>query len=225
MEGTLNLALQAVRADLFNLAFDKLAGSLISGLVRGATPTLSVPGNPGGAALLSTLALMCMQGKRKCLLKSAAVPTLVVGATAHGRPLTATSLHISSALYAYGNTQSGGGVSPFVLFRKSPPHSRSWIKRHGRCSTFLNVSTGSFGRGLSCDEYPYASSVEGGLSNYKKDIVSLAQTPAAEDGVQGGLISAFYSKAPVARRLPFINLAIPFLPFSFYINKTGVHRF
>jgi hypothetical protein len=25
--------------------------------------------------------------------------------------------------------------------------------------------------------------------------------------------------------LPFINLAIPFLPFSFYINKTGVHRF
>lgn len=69
MEGTLNLALQTVRADLFNLAFDKLAGSLVNTLVGGATPSLSAPGNPGGAALLSTLALMCLQGKRKCLLK------------------------------------------------------------------------------------------------------------------------------------------------------------
>jgi len=39
------------------------------------------------------------------------------------------------------------------------------------------------------------------------------------------LLSAFYARAKVDDRDPFVNVAIPFLPFSFFIDKKGVHKF
>ena len=217
------IAATYARSELSGFVFDRLASSLVNGLLGGSGA--NVPGNPAAAAFFTVLATTCLSGKKKCLLGS--IPVLVTGATANGRPLLATSTHIAAALFGYGNTQSGGGVAPFLLTRKSPPFSRSWIKRSSRCNSFLGLTTGAVGRtpGLSCDEYPYASTTNGGLANYNLDRVSLAQTPSFEDAAQGGAISKFYGKAKVDPGKPFLNLAAPYLPFSFYIYNKVVHRF
>jgi hypothetical protein len=122
----------------------------------------------------------CIRSPRNCRLT---VPILVVGTET---PRTAE--HIQDA-------QAGNGSAfvhaPFWLTRRSPPHSRAWMRNAAVCR--------GRARGVSsCDEYPFASTEEGGALNQSR--VSLRLVPAWEQSVQGGRLGAFYGACRVATR-------------------------
>lgn len=141
----------------------------------------------------------CFRNPRKCKLT---IPVLVVGSETRE-----TSQHILDA-------QLGGGTnllnSPFWLTRRSPPHSRSWIRSSTACKGRVRGVT-------SCDEYPFASTEEGGVGNRAR--VSLRPVPVTEQALQGGLLSVFYgacriskhrtSADPFKDRRTFIVIATP----------------
>ena len=118
----------------------------------------------------------CVKSKgKRCNLS---IPVLVVGSETKK-----TSEHILDAM-------TGGEKnivnSPFFLTRKSPPHSRSWIRSNRACKNKVGGTTRN-----SCDEYPFASTNQGEKTNSKQ--VSLRPVPVDEQFRQGGILSAFYS--------------------------------
>ena len=203
------LAMNQLRAEAFNLVFSKLAPALI-----GSVPTSgpSMGGSPGGAAFATTLALMC-RTTSKCLLKG--VPLF-----SSGFDMPHHSIHIGLAIMHGGFTKSqGSNVQPFVLVRTP----RNAVLRRNAKWPCKGV-TGS--GGMSCDEYPYATTLQGGELNWQADKVSLFPVPAWESNYQGGKLGAFYSPhggdvgvAPSPKSL-FLNVSIPAFP-SFYINRAG----
>jgi RHS repeat-associated protein len=69
------------------------------------------------------------------------------------------------------------------LKRISPANSRAWLATDPRC-----VGRSGGMTGLWCDEYPFASSEQGGQGNG----ASLRLIPGWEQALQGGKLSAFY---------------------------------
>jgi hypothetical protein len=139
----------------------------------------AVTGTMRVARLALKEARNCFRSPRSCKLK---VPILVVGSET-----PETSQHILDAQLGDGSSLMH---SPFWLTRKSPPHSRSWLRNNTDCATKVRGVT-------SCDEYPFASTEEGGVSNRAR--VSLRPVPVGEQSRQGGLLSAFYTACRVSR--------------------------
>jgi hypothetical protein len=94
-----------------------------------------------------------------------------------------TTQHIYDAITGSGGTKSLGGKAPFALKRYKPPHSRddtlkregSWYDYEPNClKWFGDSNTIPSGKtylrwkddSQNCDEYPFASSAQGGFSNY-----------------------------------------------------------
>lgn len=73
---------------------------------------------------------------------------------------------------------------------------------------------------LSCDEYPFASTLNGGHASYLNDSVSLQLLPQHESDRQGELLGKFYSRANISVGKPFISVANPLVP-SYFIDKHG----
>jgi RHS repeat-associated protein len=121
----------------------------------------------------------CFRNPRKCKLT---VPILVVGSET-----TQTAQHILDAQLGAGSNVIN---SPFWLTRRYPPHSRSWIRTTGACVGRIRGVT-------SCDEYPFASTEEGGAGNRAR--VSLRPVPVLEQATQGGLLSVFYSACRISK--------------------------
>jgi len=144
----------------------------------------------------------CIRNPRGCRLT---VPILVVGTETRE-----TAEHIQDAQLGRGSALMH---SPFWLTRKSPPHSRSWIRNAMPCRTKVSGVT-------SCDEYPFASTQEGGRGNRAR--VSLRPVPVREQSVQGGRLSAFYracrvspvrtSSNPLKDRRRFLTVATTSAP-------------
>ena len=109
----------------------------------------------------------CVRHPKRCRLT---VPILVVGTET---PKTAE--HIQDAQLGKGSNLV---MSPFWLTRKSPPNSRSWLRRAAPCRNKVPGVT-------SCDEYPFASTHEGGRNNFAR--VSLRPVPVGEQSIQGGV--------------------------------------
>lgn len=99
-----------------------------------------------------------------------------------------TSQHILDAIL---NENSATNIvhAPFWLTRKSPPHSRRWLRTNANCTSRVRGMT-------SCDEYPFASTEEGGSRNQLR--VSLRLVPVYEQSLQGGLLSAFYAACRIS---------------------------
>ncbi len=132
-------------------------------------------------------AVRCLKNPRRCNLT---VPILVVGVETKK-----TSKHILAAMSVGGGIsgQSSNRIaSPFFLSRKSPPNSRSWIRNNRACRGKVGGVTGK-----SCDEYPFASSRQGGRRNSPR--VSLMPVPVLEQRRQGGLLSAFYRVCKISK--------------------------
>ena len=139
-----------------------------------------------------------------------------------GQPLANTAAHIE---HAQGINPRGifMGRAPYILHR-ALPHNRSWLKSTGECRR-PGVGRAA---GLDCDEYPFASTVEGGRANYYRGRVSLKGILSTESPGQGGLISAFYSRCKIPRtasRNPslidpstFVSLGLPSIP-SFFVCR------
>jgi RHS repeat-associated protein len=173
-----------------------------------------VAGNPGAAALVTGFAVMCKTSKH-CFLQG--IPTFSTG-----YDLPAHSFHIINALMGDGFTKSNSGNAlPFVLNRIRPRRDVSDRGIKGLCNGITGTKIGKL---LNCDEYPYATTNEGGELNWMADRVSLMPVPSWESNKQGNKLNFFYNGASVKYNAGvdslFLNISIPIYP-TFSINRSG----
>ena len=73
----------------------------------------------------------------------------------------------------------------FSLTRREPPHSRGWLRKLG--------CMGSRNSNLDCDEYPYASTHQGGADG----LSTFHILNARDNRIAGGILSAFYAQCKI----------------------------
>ena len=192
---------------------DMLSTRMLSPVIESAVQTFRSDasrvhyGNAGIAQILTALASQCRLTKR-CLFRK--IPVLV-----NGRTTPETSRHIWDALRGNGGTNYDVPYPlSFVLIRNS--------KRDDVKPSVRNTSVRCGNRPLSydCDEYPYASTFNGGNAMYELGGVSLRAVPESDNRRQGNRLGTFYRRNKITTGKPFINLAIPIAPY-FYIDKHG----
>jgi hypothetical protein len=110
--------------------------------------------------------------------------------------MPAISLHVETSQAFYG--------TPALL-------NRTWIFKSlnrrwatTKCALGLNLVVNA---GESCDEYPFASTYQGG------PLSTVAGVPLTENWLQGGILSWFYAACRVAPDVPYFNefVVIPVL--------------
>jgi RHS repeat-associated protein len=122
-----------------------------------------------------------------------------------------------------------------LLSQKIPAHTRTWLNGTNECNpTARAIAMGILNRNqtdptrwsVTCDEYPFASSEQGGVINYAQGRVSLKFVPGWETGSQGDLMSRWKLRAAgVNANDPFEKwygvIAIPGMATSFWRSRTG----
>ena len=219
MSAGMNISISYARFEIASMITNALLSPIIDAIVSKGLPALDgYRGNSYMAGLLTGLASICYVGKNKCYIKGVSV-------FSNGFNTPYTTMHIMDALYGNGDTISGvsGNALTFLLI-KGKTAERNDVPQNMRSkSPMCNGRTGK-GTGYDCDEYPYASTLNGGKIAYENDMVSLRPIPLSDNRKQGGLLGSFYKKAGIGMGEVFINLAMPGLP-TFYIDKKGkVHN-
>ncbi|WP_367312967.1 NucA/NucB deoxyribonuclease domain-containing protein [Demequina zhanjiangensis] len=113
-----------------------------------------------------------------------------------------------------GVSTDGGDSASFSLdasgdttLTKSETQSRSWCRSEPRCA-------GAAGDELSCDEYPSASTAEGGPG------ASIRWVPGREQSKPGGFMAGFYSACGSVAGDRFVVAPMPSAPtITFVCNK------
>ena len=168
-------------------------------------------GNAGMAKVLTSFAVLCRVTK-KCVFRK--IPVMVNGFSS-----PETSRHIWDALMGNGGTSDDVPYPLSFILLKGP--GRDDVPSNIRN---ISVRCGNRPVGFDCDEYPYASTFNGGEMMYNLGGVSLRAVPRSDNRAQGAKLKWFYAKNQIGIRSPFINLAIPFAP-NFYIDKHGKAHF
>jgi len=122
-----------------------------------------------------------------------------------GEDLPESTTHTIEALSGAAGKGFKGGLGGFgspVLLRIAFPmrnHRRNWRAVFSDWHDKEPQCRNKTGRpiGLSCDEYPYNSTIPGGLAAYNLNLVSLKPVSATEQNTQGGWLNSFYTKAGV----------------------------
>jgi len=210
------LATNALRSITMDFVMEQLSKALLGGLIS-FKGRAGFGGSISGAGLVTSLAVMCRAGPKRCLLRG--IPTLSTGIDMLGH-----SLHIGAAIFGGGNTVNRvPNPLPFVLTRVPFRNDVKTRTREWPCIGRVKAGV------TNCDEYPYGSTLQGGQLNWWNDGVSLMALPAWESSRQGGVLSSFYSRAGV-RAVPgtpqsfFLNIAIPVYP-TFFIDRQGKMHF
>ena len=116
------------------------------------------------------------------------IPILVTGAA----DIPKTANHIMDAQAGNGCTAYDHGMPlPFLLMR-SEPFPSGWYNEFPPCNERGSAPD-------TCDEYPFASTFNGGPLAYALGGVSLRLVPRSEQQPQATLISSFYSIAKRSR--------------------------
>ena len=208
MSAGMNISVSSIaRFAVHEMIVDRLAGKIVEGMISSVIKggTLMPSGNPGLNGFIQALATQCSFTKKNCLVGNK-IPVLSTG-----MELPMHSMHIAASQYGFGNTSSGVGVTSSVLVRGQGSGGRTWYKKMHPCML------GKVGDKLTCDEYPFFSTMNGGLANYNNDTVSLQLLPGWESSRQGGLMSSFYSNAKVTAGKPYFSIGNTLLP-SYYIK-------
>ena len=208
MSAGMNISISSIaRFAVHEMIVDRLAGKIVEGMISSVIKggTLMPSGNPGLNGFIQALATQCSFTKKNCLVGNK-IPVLSTG-----MELPMHSMHIAASQYGFGNTSSGVGVTSSVLVRGQGSGGRAWYKKMHPCML------GKVGDKLTCDEYPFFSTMNGGLANYNNDTVSLQLLPGWESSRQGGLMSSFYSNAKVTAGKPYFSIGNTLLP-SYYIK-------
>ena len=205
MSTGINISIAYVRMSLFDMFSNALLSPVIDSAVNNLTSSNASFGNAGMAAMLTGFAVHCRVSK-KCFLRK--IPTLVNGVQSPN-----TSMHILDSLMGNGDTADGiPRPLAFLLIRGS---------RRPVSDSLMGFACGKPRPvGTNCDEYPYATSLQGGSLMYLAGHVSLRSVPAWDNQAHGNRLGRFYGGAKVSSNNPFLNLSAPFLP-SFYIDKNG----
>ena len=212
MSGIGNMASMMTMSWIRMEVADMFSSALLSPVIEAMAPeggmALVMPkGNLYMNLLFEALATHCVASKKKCYIRK--VPLL-----SHGINLVGHATHIWASLHGFGNTLSGAGYTSAFLVRGTP-YKRGWYNKYYPCNQ------GVKGDKLSCDEYPFASTLNGGYANYLNDSVSLRLLPHHESDRQKTLLNKFYGQADVSIGKPFISIANPLFP-SYFIDKRGV---
>ncbi|WP_055073990.1 RHS repeat-associated core domain-containing protein [Pseudanabaena sp. 'Roaring Creek'] len=159
-----------------------------------------------------------------------------------------TTVHTYKAQHGGGFTNSPTGSSIGISFTYKKPgnpriepsvgSSDYWYNYFSPCNRRNGFPTGT----LVCDEFPYASTSEGGYNNYRSGTVSIALVPKAEQSLrgsdligQGGALRQFYKDAfnyePGKKFLVFANVTdhgsfyvIPYSPPQVVNITTSLYR-
>ncbi len=178
----------------------------------------SAAGTTTDVTIIVMIAQACRRNPRMCWFD---IPVLVTGSE-----MPATSTHIAEAELGFGNTKFPERftlLSPLLNRQPRDPVDYNKVPAQTQCNDFARDN---FGGKSTCDEYPFATTRQGGQANYDLGKVSLQLVPRAEQYSQGALVSWFYdsfanlSSDGVSLSSVFISLAIPFLP-SFGIDRNG----
>jgi RHS repeat-associated protein len=94
-----------------------------------------------------------------------------------------------------------------VLNHLGREHPRGWLDQainikkdfdKGIIAGALGIPISNIPRSYARDEYPFATTVQGGEANWNMDLVSVRVVGNLESSTQGGLVGAFYNDARVA---------------------------
>jgi RHS repeat-associated protein len=213
VSGMANIAaISIVRYQIFDMLSNALLSPMIEAAVDafmmdGQSHSRAVYGNAGVAQLLTSLAVQCRVMK-KCLFRK--VPVMV-----NGWASPQTTRHIWDSLNGNGGTNGDVPYPLSFILIKGP--GRDDVRPGVRNSS---IRCGNRPAGYDCDEYPYASTFNGGDAMYELGAVSLRAVPSGDNRIQGAKLKSFYTKNGIGTGEPFINLAIPYGP-NFYIDKNG----
>ncbi|WP_249070113.1 putative Ig domain-containing protein [Argonema antarcticum] len=183
-----------------------------------------------------------------------------------GQDLPQTTQHTQDAITGQGNTKYSGGIAPTFLFHtpnwpRSRPHPefynrypgsstniypRSWYNDEQQCfwDNSNPIETVRQSRGKVCDEYPYASTAQGGFLNYELNHVSLRLVSAEEQlkdikNVNGVMVQnfdsqywklgEFYTEANIPTldaRMSWFGVGTTSDYWSYWVDRKGVkHNF
>ena len=166
-----------------------------------------------GESILTSLALTADSQGRDRLT---GVPIIVFG----GNQFPGHANHILDA-----QTGRGSNNKPITFaLNRTPPWPRGWLASTVECNSAARIDVGG---GVDCDEYPFATSRQGGQYNsVLYNGVSLRLLESEESRRTGGFITTFYIKAGItadglSRKSRFLVLGIPGID-SFYTDRKGV---
>jgi RHS repeat-associated protein len=153
------------------------------------------------------------------------IPMLVTG-----WEMPSTTEHITRALLSSGYTKQNSSGSLFGSPQLSPVLSHVQEGTNGR-DWYQNLPIAkNLPAGTSVDEYPYASTAQGGEKNYNNNLVSLKAVPIVEQNRQGGIMSNFYRWGQVGDgglddvSSWYLNFA-HFGSMSYMLDRSGNKRF
>jgi len=215
-----------------------IGGAIVIGGVAGVAVTAGVPGVVNVAkTAISIGARIGVQVARRMaeiltlvddILTLQGFPVIV-----WGNELPTTTIHTFDALHGISNgfKYEGGRASPFLGRISRPGWGRQWLPGTGRCP---DPDT-SVGDGLTCDEYPYNSTVPGGWLFYELNQVSLRPVPDYEQLIgkrnpqtgatsQGTKLGQFYTQAGVEALDPvnmWFGVGVTARTESFWIDRSG----
>jgi hypothetical protein len=78
---------------------------------------------------------------------------------------------------------------------------------------------------IECDEYPYASTIQGGFINYQQGKVSIRFVDAKQNKTQGKWLKSFYYNARVSRLDPsgsWFGVRVTERQNTHFIDRAGV---
>jgi RHS repeat-associated protein len=139
------------------------------------------------------------------LLKTAKmfkIPVLV-----YGQDMGLTTLHVGRAITGFGFTKDNPYTGPQDLLADNtmvnplspvlsrvPAQSRKWYE------SLPIYKNNNDRKNMWTDEYPYATTVQGGGYNYSQGLVSLMSAPAKEQRHQARSLKKLYDKGNVSQR-------------------------
>jgi hypothetical protein len=137
------------------------------------------------------------------------IPVLV-----YGWDIPQTTAHVGKALLQSGYTKNNPDgflfqsqyITNVLSYIGEDGHNRNWYKK---LPVYKNRRSGEW-----LDEYPYASTEQGGEANYNNNKVSLRAVPDWEQRRQGGILSSFYDKG-------LISEGGASDPMSWFVNFAG----
>ena len=233
------LRLQAFQAQI---AFSNLAraGSILEGskaLVAVGTSSLSLGSRIGygiAVELLKSALLYQIKEELYNFISQYKIPIYLPG-----YDIPETTQHIYDAITGSGGTLTSGGKAPFFL-QRTERYKGTWYNDEPPCLKLKGdskVIPPEYKKWTSdqrtCDEFPFATTKQGGYPKYLENKVSLRPVPSWEQSAmngsngQGDQIRIFYDKAKVESNHPTQGWFITF-PFfgdiSSFIDRSSPKR-
>lgn len=157
---------------------------LINALVKPVATAKRVNAMPSFTNLLSSIVRnFCKTGSRNKATSDVCKPD--IGIIVYGENHGELTEHISDAYWSLKDSQ-------VILTNLGSQWSRGWLNNHrGVGQACFNTSKGS---GYQCDEYPFASTVQGGEDNYIEGNVSIRAINQRDNSSGGQLLGGFIVK-------------------------------